>query len=355
MSLLADNSRPNVTATSVDKIKVSGDPRIEQRSAFVNGKTYGYLYSQPRSGEHKGTVVLLHGFPDLSMAWRYQIPLFTNKGFRVIAPDCVGYGRTDAPADLAAYTLKSCADDIKELATQLGASKIILGGHDWGAYLAYRVALWHPTLVQYLFTVCVPYSPPRKTYMSTEEMVKKVTPHFAYQLHFMSGDIEKVVHTKDDHKQFLAALYGGRTEKKEWAFDVHKGVDLERMWGVKPSWLLGNDELEYYAWEFTRHGLRGPLNWYRTSKLNHEDELALSTNTINVPALFIQAIKDAALPPHLGKRNGRYLPQLTTKQVDASHWALWERPKEVNTILEAWLDEVIIGDAGGVIAREKKL
>jgi hypothetical protein len=72
-------------------------------------------------------------------------------------------------------------------------------------------------------------------------MVEKVTPHFAYQLHFISGELEKVVHTKDDHKQFLVTLYGGRTEKREFSFDVHKGVDLELMRRVKPSWLLNDD------------------------------------------------------------------------------------------------------------------
>ncbi|CEL08801.1 hypothetical protein ASPCAL11946 [Aspergillus calidoustus] len=328
---------------AVDKITVSGDPRIEQRSAFVRGKTYGYLYSAPESGKYKGTVVLLHGFPDLSMGWRYQIPVFVNKGYRVIAPDCLGYGRTDAPADLAAYSHRNCADDLKELAVQLGASKIILGGHDWGAYLAYRVALWHPDLVEYLFTVCVPYSAPNKRYMSIEEMVEKVTPHFAYQLHFISGELEEVVHTKDDHKQFLITLYGGRTEKREFAFDVHKGVDLELLRRVRPSWLLNDDELEYYAWEFARHGLRGPLNWYRTRKINYDDELALSSGTIKVPVLFIQALKDEALPPHLGKGMAKHLPQLQIKHVDASHWALWERPKEVNEILDVWVDEVVAG------------
>ncbi|KAL4807553.1 Alpha/Beta hydrolase protein [Aspergillus unguis] len=327
----------------MDKIKVTGDSRIEHRSAFVNGKTYGYIYSQPPSGTYKGTVVLLHGFPDLSIGWRYQIPLFIKKGFRVIAPDCLGYGRTDAPDDVAPYSHKNCADDVKELCAQLGADKIILGGHDWGAFLAYRVALWYPDLVSYLFTVCVPYAAPYNKYMPIEEMVKKVTPSFKYQLHFMSGEIEEATRTKEDYKQFLIALYGGRTNEKEVAFDALKGVDLEKMKRVKKSRLLGDEELEYYAWEFTRHGLHGPLNWYRTRKQNFDDELAIQGKTIEVPVLFIQALKDTALPPHLGKKMGSTLPKLTTKQVDCSHWALWEKPKEVNEILDRWVDDVVEG------------
>jgi hypothetical protein len=86
--------------------------------------------------------------------------------------------------------------------------------------------------------------------MSIEEMVEKVTPHFAYQLHFISGELEKVVHTKDDHKQFLVTLYGGRTEKREFSFDVHKGVDLELMRRVKPSWLLNDDVCSHHLLSF---------------------------------------------------------------------------------------------------------
>ncbi|KAL4931924.1 alpha/beta fold hydrolase [Aspergillus undulatus] len=336
---------------TVDKINVLGDSRVEHRSAFVNGKTYGYLYCEPESKHYKGTVVLLHGFPDLSMGWRYQIPLFTNKGYRVIAPDCLGYGRTDAPSNLTLYSHKSHSADIAALCAHLSAPKIILGGHDWGAYLAYRVALWYPELVSHLFTVCVPYAAPQKKYHSIEEMVKTVTPHFAYQLQFVSGEIVERVRDKEGFKQFLVALYGGRTEGKEFAFDVNRGVDLGLLGRLKKSWLLSDEELEYYAWEFTRHGLQGPLNWYRTRKINYDDELALSSGTINVPVLFIKAVKDAALPPHLGRGMAKHLPRLRTEDVDASHWVLWERPAEVNGVLERWLDEVVEGEGEGRVVK----
>jgi len=50
-----------------------------------------YLDAQPK-GEKKGTVVLVHGFPDTSLAWRYQIPMLLDLGMRCIAIDCMGYG-----------------------------------------------------------------------------------------------------------------------------------------------------------------------------------------------------------------------------------------------------------------------
>lgn len=88
------------------------------------------------------------------------------------------------------------------------------------------------------------------------------------------------------------------------------------------------------------------MNWYRTRKQNFDDELSLQNGTIDVPVLFIQALKDAALPPHLGKKMGTALPNLKTEQVNASHWALWEKPREVNEILGRWVDEVVLGGDG---------
>ncbi|KAF9892435.1 hypothetical protein FE257_001543 [Aspergillus nanangensis] len=313
----------------VDKINVCGDPRVERRSAQVNGKTYSYLYSVPDSGQYRATIFLIHGFPDLAMAWRYQIPMLRNIGLRVVVPDCLGYGQTDAPEEIEPYSNKNCANDIKELASQLGASKIIVGGHDWGAYLAYRVALWHPELVTHVFTVCVPYSAPSKTYMSINEMVAKITPHFGYQLQFIKGDLEKPCRSKEELKLFLSTLYGGRTAEREVAFNVHDGVLLDKMYNVLPSKLLTEEELDFYATEFARSGLHGPFNWYRTRKVNYEDELAILDQRITAPVLFIQALRDAALPPHL---------------VDTAHWALWERPKEVNDHIAWWLEEVVFKD-----------
>jgi len=77
----------------------------------------------------------IHGWPDLSIGWRYQIPVLLAAGYRVVCPDIMGFGQTDAPSvppeSIAYYSFKRAAEDINELARQLGAPQIILGGHDW--------------------------------------------------------------------------------------------------------------------------------------------------------------------------------------------------------------------------------
>ena len=87
------------------------------------------------------------GWPDLSIGWRNQIPVLLDMGYRVICPDLMGFGRTDAPqinqaSDMAYYSFKRAADDIKELARQLGCATIVLGGHDWvSPFLSNRALL----------------------------------------------------------------------------------------------------------------------------------------------------------------------------------------------------------------------
>lgn len=82
------------------------------------------------------------------------------------------------------------------------------------------------------------------------------------------------------------------------------------------------------------------VNWYRTRKINFEDELSIVGRRITAPTLFIQALRDEALPPHLGKAMGKQIPKLDLKQVDTAHWALWEKPEEVNAIISEWLKDV---------------
>lgn len=110
-----------------------------------------------------------------------------------------------------------------------------------GAALAYRVALWHPELVSHLFTVCVPYARPMAENVSLEDLVRNAAPNFAYQLQFKSGELEKVIRSKGDIRQFLVALYGGRTEAGEVGFDAHKGVLLDKIGGLRPSKLLSEE------------------------------------------------------------------------------------------------------------------
>jgi pimeloyl-ACP methyl ester carboxylesterase len=89
-------------------------------------------------------VLLLHGFPDTHIVWRNQIQVLAEAGFRVIAPDLRGYGRTDAPADVNAYAMAQLCGDVLVLLDALGLGKVSLVGHDWGGALGWRLCSTAP-------------------------------------------------------------------------------------------------------------------------------------------------------------------------------------------------------------------
>lgn len=89
------------------------------------------------------------------------------------------------------------------------------------------------------------------------------------------------------------------------------------------------------------------VNYYRTRDVNFKDELSLSNPQIDIPVLVILASRDTALPPVMAQGMSKYLPNLTVEEVDTSHWALWEKPEEVNGILEKWLKEGALSASSG--------
>lgn len=95
-----------------------------------------------------------------------------------------------------------------------------------------------------------------------------------------------------------------------------------------------------------KNGINGPCNWYRTRKVNFEDEKNLPADQrkgIKQPTLFIQATKDNVLTPDLARGMGKAIPNLSTREVPASHWALWHTPQETNDILREWFEGVVFG------------
>ncbi|WYZ40707.1 hypothetical protein EsH8_IV_001048 [Colletotrichum jinshuiense] len=332
----------------VDKI-APNDPRVERKQAEVRGKTYSYLYSKPE-GSPKGTVVLVHGFPDISFGWRYQVPFFLSQGYQVVAPDCLGYGQTSSPEKLEEFSLKSLSDDIKALCDQIvPGEQIILGGHDWGGALVWRIATWHPDLIKGVFSVCTPYHAPTTAWFDLADIIAtgRLT-NFKYQLQLRSPEVEERL-KPEDIGQFLQGIYGGRGPNGELVFNTENGVVWENIGKIGPSPLLSEEEIAYYIENFQKSGMRGPLNWYRTRKINYDEELPLAEKAekdgkptkVSPPSLFILANKDAALPAAMAAGMEQYFEDLTRGEVTATHWALWEAPEEVNKQIKDWIENKV--------------
>ncbi|KAK0711227.1 Alpha/Beta hydrolase protein [Lasiosphaeris hirsuta] len=326
---------------SLDKLSPS-DPRVEHHTITIRGNTYHYLLGNPLSTP-TGTILLVHGWPDISFGWRYQVPFLLSLNLRVIVPDLLGYGRTDAPEAVAEYSLKNISDDLAALAAHVAGpgEQIILGGHDWGGAVVWRFALWHPELVRAVFSVCTPYSPPRAAYIAPVDLIK-ILPNFKYQLQLAGPEVEAYVVGKERLRQFLSSLYGGRGSNREVAFTTADGVIFEILDKIGPTPLMSEEEVDFYVSEYERHGMHGPLNWYRTAEFNFSEELPLAEagdakTRIKVPSLMVTASRDSALPPSMSANMDKFFDNLEKREVNASHWALVEAPVDVNSHIAEFL------------------
>jgi pimeloyl-ACP methyl ester carboxylesterase len=93
-------------------------------------------------------ILLLHGFPDTHIVWRKQVPVLASAGFRVLAPDLRGYGRSDAPSHVLDYTLDKVRADVLGLLDALKVDKVHLVGHDFGALLGWQLASMVPQRIE---------------------------------------------------------------------------------------------------------------------------------------------------------------------------------------------------------------
>lgn len=332
---------------AIDKLKPN-DPRVQSLTANVRGKTYKYILAKPEGKAPRATALLIHGWPDMGFGWRYQVPFLTSLGLQVIVPDMLGYGGTDAPQDLSLYSLKNIADDMAELVAQVTGDhteRIILGGHDWGGAAAWRLALWHPSLIRGVFSVCTPYAPPSPQYADLPTVVK-LLPNFAYQVQLAGPDVEREVGSDPAKiRGLLTGIYGARGPQGEAVFTTENGVNFENLDKMGESPLLSGDEVDFYVEQYARNGMRGPLNWYRTRKHNYDEELALleggKTPRLEMPALVVVAENDPALPPRMSAGMEAHFDSLTRATVGGTHWALWDSTKDVNAAIGKFVEEVL--------------
>jgi soluble epoxide hydrolase/lipid-phosphate phosphatase len=231
------------------------EARSLYKETTLNGQKYSYILSEPKDRKLLNTIFLIHGFPDISYGWRNQIPFLTSLGLRVVVPDMLGYGGSSTSSDPKFMTYKRAADDIAALAKELGLSRIILGGHDWGGATVYRVALFYPELVSAVFSVCTPFGAPGPKYKDMAEM-----PNFKYQIQFRGEELVEKIVGVEKIRQCLNAMYGGRTKDKELGFAVEHGVYLDMISECGHTPLMSKEDLDFYVERFSRNGMQGPTN-----------------------------------------------------------------------------------------------
>jgi len=292
-------------------------------------------------------VVMCHGFPGLGYSYRHQMAAVAGAGFRAVAPDMLGYGGSDAPAEPAAYAYDRITADLVGLLDALDAPRGVFVGHDFGAPSAWNVAVRASERTAGLVLLSVPYEPARmpvRPSLAFAEIAKKHFLHFHYFQAPGIADRELGA----DPRGFLTRLYwalsGGYRYLDIWRHPSQGNGYLDVLPEAPPlpwPW-LSVAELEHYVAEFMRTGFTGGLNWYRAFDVNWERGDALANAPIQVPTLFVAGDQD----PVIAMRGASAIDTMKALVPDlrgvhllagAGHWVQQERPAEVNALLVDFL------------------
>lgn len=291
-------------------------------------------------------VVLVHGWPESWYSWRHQLRALAAAGYRAVAPDMRGYGKTDKPEPVEAYDIHHLTGDVVGILDALGEKTAILVGHDWGAIVAWHAMLLHPERFTALVAMSVPYSG-RGPQSLVQSLQQAMGDNFYYILYFQEPGVAEKEFDADPHA-ILSRLYLSPdsprdppeiTDRKRTA-----GGWIPRLGKPKglPYWLTQAD-LDYYVNEFKEAGFRGGINWYRNFHRNWETTPQLADAKVEKPVLFIAGEKDTVIrgasADALRAMMKNAVPGLRDVKLflNTGHWVQQERPEETNAAILEFL------------------
>jgi pimeloyl-ACP methyl ester carboxylesterase len=293
-------------------------------------------------------VLLVHGFPESWYSYRHQIGALAAAGYRAVAIDVRGYGRSSAPASIEAYRMLMHVRDNVELVHALGETQAVVVGHDWGAPIAWNSALLRPDVFRAVAGLSVPYSAPGDRKPSEVFRFMGGDEEFYIEYFQQPGRAEAEIEA--DVRRWLLGFYfsasgdapsrGSLTGTMASVPHGHQMIERFSYPDRMPTW-LSEDDLDVYVGEFERSGFTGGLNRYRNVDRDWEDLSAFRGRPIEVPALFIGGDRDG--PTIWGQtsidRFPESLPRLTKSVIlpGCGHWTQQERAVEVNDLLLEFL------------------
>lgn len=249
-------------------------------------------------------VVLLHGFPDSGRMWRHQVEALTQAGFRTVVPDQRGYGRSDKPTEVSAYSLPFLVADVVEMLDALSIERAHVVGHDWGAAVAWAVATFAPDRVDHLVAMSVGH-PSAFAAAGTEQRERS-----SYMQLFVQEGVAEEVLMRDNWAVFRA--------------------------------MSGHPDIDAVILDLERDkSLTTGLNWYRANMPPGSSPEADQPPTVPdlgpvlVPTMGIWSSNDFALgekqmieSSSFVKGSWRY-----ERVEEAGHWLQLDRPETVNDLL----------------------
>jgi pimeloyl-ACP methyl ester carboxylesterase len=286
-------------------------------------------------------VILLHGFPELAFSWRRQFPALAAAGFRAIAPDQRGYGRTDVPAEVRDYRIEELIADVHGLLDALELDTATFVGHDWGSLLLWQMAMRAPERIERMVILNIPHYP-RLPVDPIQVMRERFGDDF-YIVNFQDSDEADRTFADDPVHFFDMMMRRGQISREQ--FDQLpqevKALSLLKLLArshVSGEPLLTDAERDYFAAAFANSGFTGPINWYRNWTLNWETQEGYDQR-IGIPTLFIGAVDDVIIAPEHIEAMKPLVNDLEIHMLEhCGHWSQQERPDEVNRLMIDWLE-----------------
>jgi pimeloyl-ACP methyl ester carboxylesterase len=288
------------------------EPRTEVTD--LNGKPF---FVRHWGEESLPKLLMLHGFPEYGGVWDEVAPRLAHR-FHCIAPDQRGFGQSWAPAEVSEYTGSKLVGDMAAL---IGDGPIHVLGHDWGAAVAYGLAMFRPELVDRLIIMNGVHPVP-------------------FQRALAAGGAQTAA------SQYINYLRAEGSEDKLAADDFAKLMALFSA-NMNLDW-LDADKLKAFKREWGRPGrMRGMINWYRASPLvvgkpgaplTDLPDLPLDKLRVRCPHLLIWGADDTALLPEATAGLEDFAPDLTRVRIEgADHWLHHQKPAEVAQAILDWL------------------
>jgi pimeloyl-ACP methyl ester carboxylesterase len=332
---------------------------ITEHTTKTARHTTFYLAAGPEKGP---LIIFLHGWPELSISWRHQLPALASLGFRAVAPDMRGYGRSGVYSRHEDYAQEHIVRDILELLQSLGREKAVWVGHDWGSPVAWNLASHHPEHTEAVANLCVPYYTIDRGLEHTLTLVdRQLYPadefpygQWDYMRYYEESFVEAVAPMDADVEKFLKIAFrkGNPEGEGQRAITSNARRGHGMLGGPLPDLprdpdVVSEEDLSVYVSALQRNGFFGPSSWYMNHAANAAyGKMAKNDGYLDMPALFLNARYDyvcEATHSRLAEPMRKYCRDLTEVTFRSGHWMAQERPLEVNAELVKWLATKVPG------------
>jgi len=271
---------------------------IEHRDIVTNGVRLHCALAGPTDGP---LVLALHGFPEYWRGMASTMVALAQSGFRVVAPDQRGYHLSEKPSTIDDYRIEELSADAAGLIQALGYESAHVVGHDWGAAVAWWLALTQPALINRLVIANVPHpSVMARNIRSNRQQMRKSWYIFAAQIPLLP---ELLVFGPLTRTRFAHLI--SRTAN-QGSLDEAYQRELAQAWSHPGA-------------------ARGMFHWYRAAVRRRPERLA--DKRVHVPTLILWGRNDVALSADMVEPSAQLCDDARIVWFDdATHWVLHDEP-----------------------------